>query len=66
MKLLILVFGLVLVVEGLPYATAPERMQEWMLRLSEVPPKTLRLIGFSSMGAGLLICWIVQNSGMFG
>lgn len=65
MKLLILVFGLVLIVEGMPYAAAPERMQEWMLRLSEAPAKTLRIIGISSMGAGLFICWIVQKTGLF-
>jgi len=65
MKLLILVLGMVLIVEGLPYAAAPEKMQEWMTRLSEISPKTLRLMGVSSLGAGLLICWLVQKTHFF-
>ena len=62
MKLLILVLGMVLIVEGLPYAASPEKMQEWMIKLSKVSPKTLRLMGLFSLGLGLLICWLVQNT----
>lgn len=65
MKLLLLVFGMVLIVEGLPYAAAPDKMREWLLKLSEVPPPTLRVIGLSSVCSGLLICWLVQKSGFF-
>ncbi len=65
MKLLILVFALVLIVEGLPYAAAPEKMQEWLAKLSEVEPATLRTIGLLSLCTGLLICWIVQRGGLF-
>lgn len=65
MKLLLLVFGMVLIVEGLPYAAAPEKMREWLLKLSEVPPSTLRLIGLLSLSTGLVICWLVQKSSYF-
>lgn len=65
MKLLILVFAMVLIVEGLPYAAAPEKMQEWLLKLSEVKPTTLRTIGLMSLCTGLLICWVVQKTGFF-
>ncbi|MEJ2057107.1 MAG: DUF2065 domain-containing protein [Desulfofustis sp.] len=65
MKLLILVFALVLIVEGLPYAAAPEKMQEWLATLSKIEPTTLRTIGLLSLCVGLLICWIVQRSGFF-
>lgn len=65
MKLLLLVLGMVLIVEGLPYAAAPEKMREWLLKLSEVPPSTLRVIGMFSLCSGLLICWLVQNSSFF-
>lgn len=65
MKLLILVLGMVLIVEGMPYAAAPEKMREWLSKLSEVPPGTLRALGIASIGFGLLICWVVQKSGMF-
>ena len=66
MKLLILVLGMVLVVEGLPYAVSPEKMQEWLRKLSEVAPQTLRFAGMACMAVGLLICWIVQKTDFFG
>jgi len=65
MKLLILVFAMVLVVEGLPYAAAPEKMREWLLKLSEVPASTLRAVGLMSLGTGLVICWVVQKTDFF-
>ncbi|HBH31609.1 MAG: DUF2065 domain-containing protein [Desulfofustis sp. PB-SRB1] len=65
MKLLLLVFGMVLVVEGLPYAAAPEKMRQWLLQLTTVDPKTLRIMGFVSMAAGIFICWLVQQSSLF-
>lgn len=65
MKLLVLVFAMVLIVEGLPYAAAPEKMREWLLKLSEVPPSTLRVVGLASLGTGLLICWVVLRSNLF-
>ncbi len=65
MKLLLLVIGMVLIVEGLPYAAAPEKMREWLLKLSEVPPSTLRLIGLLALSGGLMLCWFVQNSSFF-
>ncbi len=65
MKLFLLVLGMVLILEGLPYAAAPEKMREWLLKLSEVPPATLRILGISSLSFGLFICWIVQKSNFF-
>lgn len=65
MKLLILVLAMVLIVEGLPYAAAPEKMREWLLKLSEVPPSTLRIVGLLSLCTGLVICWLVQKSSFF-
>ncbi|MBM9602926.1 DUF2065 domain-containing protein [Desulfopila inferna] len=65
MKLLILLIGMVLVVEGLPYAAAPEAMREWLKKLSEIPAAQLRYVGFIAMAAGLLICWIAQRSSFF-
>ncbi len=62
MKLLILLIGMVLIVEGLPYVAAPEAMREWLAKLSELSPKTLRKIGLTAMIIGFLICWFVQNA----
>lgn len=65
MKLLILLIGMVLILEGLPYAAAPEAMREWLAKLSEMPPKTLRVVGVTAMASGLIICWIVQKTPLF-
>jgi len=62
MKLLILLIGMVLILEGLPYAAAPEAMKEWLKKLSEMPARQLRSVGFLAMAIGLLICWIVQKT----
>lgn len=65
MKLFLLVLGMVLILEGLPYAAAPEKMCEWLMKLSDVPPATLRILGISSLSFGFFICWIVQKSNYF-
>jgi hypothetical protein len=65
MKLLILLIGMVLILEGLPYAAAPEAMQEWLKKLSEMPVRQLRSVGFLAMAVGLIICWIVQKTTVF-
>ncbi len=65
MKLLLLLIGLVLVLEGLPYVAAPEKMKEWLAMLSEMDPAHLRIFGLLAIGGGLLICWIVQKTNLF-
>ena len=65
MKLLILLIGMVLILEGMPYAAAPEAMKEWLFKLSELPPGQLRLLGLVAMGIGLFICVIVQKTTLF-
>lgn len=65
MKLLILLIGMVLILEGLPYVAAPEAMREWLKKLSEVPAQQLRSFGLVAMGAGLFICWLVQGTSLF-
>lgn len=65
MKLLILLVGMVLILEGLPYVAAPEAMREWLKKLSEVPTQQLRSFGLIAMGAGLFICWLVQGTSLF-
>lgn len=65
MKLLTLLIGLILILEGLPYVAAPEAMQDWLKKLSEVSPKQLRTVGGLSMAIGLFICYIVQKTTLF-
>jgi uncharacterized protein len=66
MKLLTLLLGLVLIVEALPYVAAPEAMQTWLKKLSEIHPSHLRIVGLIVMLTGLAICFVVQKTGFFG
>ena len=64
MKILILLVGLVLVLEGMPYVAAPETMQDWLRRVSEVKPNQLRVLGLIAMFSGLAICFVVQRTSL--
>lgn len=65
MKLLTLLIGLVLILEGLPYVAAPEAMQDWLKKLSDIRPGQLRSMGLIAMVIGLLIIFIVQKTTLF-
>ena len=65
MKTLILLIGMVLILEGLPYVAAPEAMRDWLRKLSEFAPQQLRFVGFIAMATGLFICWVVQSGFIF-
>ncbi|MGB3212621.1 MAG: DUF2065 domain-containing protein [Desulforhopalus sp.] len=65
MKLLVLLIGLILILEGLPYVAAPEAMREWLKKLSGVSPGQLRSIGLFAMVIGLFIIFIVQRTPLF-
>ena len=52
---------MVLIFEGLPYVVAPESMQRWLKKISEIPPEQLRIMGIIAMAAGFLLCWIIQG-----
>lgn len=58
MKLLLCLIGLLLVVEGIPYFAFPDKMKNWMKMIQEVPDSQLRVLGFVSMCAGLLITYL--------
>jgi hypothetical protein len=65
MKLLMLLIGLVLILEGLPYVAAPEAMQEWLKKLSGISPDRLRSVGLIAMAVGILIIFVVQKTALF-
>lgn len=57
MKFFLCVLGMVFIIEGLPYFAFPERIKRYLMKLAEVPDSTLRLMGFISMAAGLLLVY---------
>lgn len=66
MKILVTLIGLILVLEGLPYAAFPESMQEWLKQIVVMPPHLLRLIGFAAMFFGLFLCFLTQRTDFLG
>ncbi|MEW6520964.1 MAG: DUF2065 domain-containing protein [Desulfurivibrio sp.] len=64
MKYLLSLIGVVLILESLPYVACPEAMQKWLRQLSEMNPAVLRVIGLLAMGAGLLLCYITQQTNL--
>ncbi len=65
MKLFILLIGMVLIFEGIPYVAAPESMQAWLKKIIDMRPEQLRIMGLMAMAAGLLLCWMVQGDNLF-
>lgn len=54
-KYFICVLGMVLVIEGLPYAAAPYKIKTWLRQIMHIPESTLRGLGFLAMVIGLLL-----------
>ena len=57
MKLILLVVGLVLIIEGLPYFAFPDRIKVYLMKILETPSSTLRTIGFASIIAGAVLVY---------
>jgi uncharacterized protein YjeT (DUF2065 family) len=54
----LLVAGLVLILEALPYFGFPELLQRAAVRLAEVPTRKLRRGGFIMLVLGLLLLFV--------
>lgn len=54
--------GLVLVIEGLLYAAAPERMKRMAAAVQPVPPGALRIGGILAALLGLGVVWLVRRT----
>ncbi len=53
MKTLVTVIGLVMILEGIPYFTMPDKVKIVAEQIIDSDNKTLRLIGFALMAVGL-------------
>jgi uncharacterized protein YjeT (DUF2065 family) len=52
------VIGMVMIIEGVPYFAAPDRMKQWMAKIMEMAPESLRRFGLVMMVAGLCLVFI--------
>lgn len=53
--------ALVLVVEGILYASAPEGMKRVAARTMSVPPQMLRAAGLLAAAIGVVIVWLLRR-----
>jgi hypothetical protein len=61
MKFLFCVIGLVLIIEGLPYFAFPEKIKAYLMRLSEISDRALRIMGLSAIITGLILVYFGRN-----
>ena len=58
MSILLLGLGLVLVIEGLVFALAPNRLEELLAALSQLPIEARRMMGLAAVAGGVLLIWL--------
>ena len=58
MKFFLCVLGMVMIVEGLPYFAAPEKMKYWVQKVVATPDSSLRRLGLVLMIIGLFMVFV--------
>ena len=53
--------GLVLVIEGLFYASAPGKLKQLMLQVQDIPDDALRVGGVASIAIGVALVWLART-----
>lgn len=53
--------ALVLVIEGLLYAAAPEALRRAMAVMLTQSPGTMRIAGLSAAGIGVFLLWLIRG-----
>ena len=61
MDLVLLGIGLVLVFEGLVLALLPNRLEDLIKAIEDIPFETRRLLGLGCVAFGVLLVWITQG-----
>ena len=61
MEYFLTVLGMVLIVEGLPYFTFPEKMKSIMEKIPQMPTHWLRVFGILAITIGLLFIYLARN-----
>lgn len=62
MELILLGLGLVLVFEGLVLALLPNRLEELIRMLDEIPLETRRMMGLGAVAIGVFLVWLTRGS----
>lgn len=49
-------------IEGLPWVTFPEKFKKYLAQVLEMPPSTMRKMGFVLMAAGIFFVYLGKTS----
>jgi uncharacterized protein YjeT (DUF2065 family) len=63
-SLLLLAFGLVMILEGLVYALAPQLLERMLEALRAMPEGAIRQIGALVVVGGLILVWVAFQIGL--
>ncbi|MGE3066459.1 MAG: DUF2065 family protein [Hyphomicrobiaceae bacterium] len=58
---LLVAFGLVLVLEGLLWAAAPDLGRRMMEQMGRTADSTLRIAGAAAVAVGVFVVWLVRG-----
>ncbi|MBU2582017.1 MAG: DUF2065 domain-containing protein [Alphaproteobacteria bacterium] len=58
---LIVALGLVLVIEGLVWAVAPDMGRRLLEIAAETPKNTLQMAGWTAVAVGVVIVWLLRG-----
>lgn len=62
MDLILLGLGLVLVFEGMVLALLPNRLEELIRLIDEIPLETRRILGLAAVAVGVFLVWLTQGA----
>lgn len=63
MSAIALAIGLVLVIEGLAFALAPSRFEDFLALIAAMSQDRRRMIGLSVVALGVVIIWLARSLG---
>jgi uncharacterized protein len=58
---LLVAIGLVMVIEGLLWAAAPQLGMKLLAAAAQTPETTLRAVGAATVAAGFVIVWLMRG-----
>ena len=61
MKYFLCVLGMVFIVEGLPYFAFPDKLKAYLMKLQNIPEKSLRILGLVAMIVGLILVYFGRS-----
>lgn len=63
MSAFLLGIGLVLCIEGLIFALLPQRLEDLLAALQQIPLETRRMLGLVALAAGVGLVWWAKSLG---